>query len=85
MIKGSVILKRGTWHIVLYYTDNNEKRKKRFINTYLPERGNKRNAQKLIDPEIKKLEKALKKMSLKNSINEKARSIRKRILPLQIF
>jgi integrase len=73
MIKGSVILKRNNWHVVLYYTDLEGNRKQKFINTHLPERGNKRVAQNLVAGEIKKLEKALDKNQLEKLNKRKSK------------
>lgn len=41
--------KRGTWHIVLIYRDQDSNRKQKWINTDLPIRGNTRKAKKLLD------------------------------------
>ena len=46
-LTGSVQLRRGTWHIVLNLYCDKGFRKPKWINTGLPERGNKRNAQKI--------------------------------------
>ena len=44
-LTGSVQLRRGTWHIVLNLYNEDGVRKPKWINTGLPERGNKRNAE----------------------------------------
>ncbi|MDL2232773.1 site-specific integrase [Ruminococcaceae bacterium OttesenSCG-928-L11] len=45
-ITGSVQLRRGKWHCVINLYDEEGQRKPKWINTGLPERGNKRNAEK---------------------------------------
>lgn len=47
-ITGSVQLKNGKWWVVVNLYDENDKRKPKWIDTGLPERGNKRNAEKLL-------------------------------------
>ncbi len=55
-LTGSVQLRRGTWHIVLNLYNEDGVRKPKWINTGLPERGNKRNAEKLRDEYIARYE-----------------------------
>jgi integrase len=85
MIKGNVILKRNTWHIVLYYTDNEGNRKQKFINTHLPERGNKRTAQNLVNDEIKKLQKALEKNELEKLNKRKSKEYKEKNITFADF
>lgn len=47
-ITGSVQLKNGKWWVVVNLYDENDKRKPKWIDTGLAERGNKRNAEKLL-------------------------------------
>lgn len=47
-ITGSVQLKRGKWHCVLNLYDEEGQRKPKWVSTDLPERGNKRKAEKLL-------------------------------------
>lgn len=47
-ITGSIQAKNGKWWIVVNLYDENGKRKPKWIDTQLPERGNKRNAEKLL-------------------------------------
>lgn len=47
-ITGSVQVKNGKWWVVVNLYDDNNKRKPKWIDTNLPERGNKRNAEKLL-------------------------------------
>lgn len=47
-ITGSVQVKNGKWWVVVNLYDENNKRKPKWIDTNLPERGNKRNAEKLL-------------------------------------
>ena len=55
-LTGSVQLRRGTWHVVLNLYNEEGKRKPKWINTSLPERGNKRNAEKLKEEYIAEYE-----------------------------
>ncbi len=47
-ITGSIQLKRGKWHCVLNLYDGEGERKPKWISTDLPERGNKKKAEKLL-------------------------------------
>lgn len=47
-ITGSIQIKNGKWWVVINLYDENGKRKPKWINTTLPERGNKRAAEKLL-------------------------------------
>ena len=47
-ITGSIQIKNGKWWVVINLYDENGKRKPKWIDTQLPERGNKRNAEKLL-------------------------------------
>ncbi len=49
---GSVQLKNGKWYAVLNLYDENGKRKPKWISTGLPERGNKKNAEKFLREKI---------------------------------
>jgi len=49
---GNVQLKNGKWYAVLNVKDENGKRKQKWINTGLPERGNKKNAEKILAEQI---------------------------------
>ena len=53
-MKGSLQLKRGIWQAVICYKDEAGKFKYKWISTGLPERGNKKAAQKILDDEIEK-------------------------------
>lgn len=47
-ITGSIQLKNGKWWVVVNLYDENDKRKPKWIDTNLPEKGNKRKAEKLL-------------------------------------
>jgi len=55
-LTGSIQLWCGTWHVVLNLYNEEGKRKPKWINTSLPERGNKRNAEKLKEEYIAEYE-----------------------------
>lgn len=54
---GSVQLKNGKWYAVLNLYDENGKRKPKWIPTGLPERGNKKNAEKILREKINEWDK----------------------------
>lgn len=53
---GSLRVKHGIWQVVIDYVDEQGKRRQMSESTKLPERGNKRRAQELLDKRLKDLE-----------------------------
>ncbi len=53
---GSLRVKHGIWQVVIDYVDEQGKRRQMSESTKLPERGNKRRAQTLLDARLKDLE-----------------------------
>ena len=58
-VTGSLRLKRGIWQLVFDYLDSSGQRKQKSESTGLPEKGNKRKAQKMLEERIAELEEAL--------------------------
>jgi integrase len=54
MLKSSLYVRNGKWYGIVYYKDENGNDKQKWFNTNLKERGNKRQAQKLLEAYIKK-------------------------------
>lgn len=55
-MKNSLIVKNGIWYGIIYYKDQFGRNKQKWISTGLKERGNKREAQKIIDKECENLD-----------------------------
>lgn len=55
-VTGSLRLKRGIWQMVFDYYDATGKRKQKSESTRLPEKGNKRRAQKMLESRIAELQ-----------------------------
>ena len=53
-MKGSLKIKRGYFYAVINYKDNYGKYKQKWFNTGLKERGNKKEAQKILETELEK-------------------------------
>lgn len=53
-MKGSLKIKRGYFYAVINYKDNYGKYKQKWFNTGLKERGNKKQAQKILETELEK-------------------------------
>ena len=51
-MKGSLKIKRGYFYAVINYKDNYGKYKQKWFNTGLKERGNKKEAQKILDEKL---------------------------------
>ena len=49
---GRLALKNGLWYAVLSYKDENNQFKQKWINTHLKERGNKKEAQKILNEQL---------------------------------
>lgn len=59
MITGSVQIKKGYFYIVVNFTDECGKRKQKWIPTGLPEKGNKKEASKLLRQKLDEYEKGI--------------------------
>ena len=55
-MKNSLIVKNGIWYGIIYYKDQFGRNKQKWISTGLKERGNKREAQKIVDKECENLD-----------------------------
>lgn len=55
-MKNSLVVKNGIWYGIIYYKDQFGRNKQKWISTGLKERGNKREAQKIIDKECENLD-----------------------------
>ena len=58
-MKGSLVIKNGYYYGIIYYKDENGVNKQKWVNTKLKERGNKKEAKKILDNEIKLFEQQL--------------------------
>lgn len=64
-MKASLQLKRGIWHVVIYYKDEAGKYKAKWVSTKFPERGNKKAAKEILEKEVEKFEKELSNKATK--------------------
>lgn len=55
-MKNSLIVKNGIWYGIIYYQDEFGRNKQKWVSTGLKERGNKREAQKIIDKACEEME-----------------------------
>jgi integrase len=55
-MNGSIQVKRGFWYAVIYYKDEKNITRQKWINSGLPERGNKRQAKDFLDQELSKFD-----------------------------
>jgi len=51
-MKGSLVVKNGYYYGIIYYKDEHGVNKQKWVNTKLKERGNKKEAKKILDKEI---------------------------------
>ena len=54
-VTGHLRAKRGIWQMVFSYLDKDGKRRQKSESTGLPEKGNKRRAQQMLDKRLKEL------------------------------